>query len=88
MIVRGVRLLFVCLLFVTLFVPPWFLWTAEDMKIWKEKKSCVSMCRCATEKKISKRVDISAFGDFFSANKQWTISVKALLYRGLLLAQR
>ena len=39
------------------------------------------MCRCATEKKNPKKVIFLAFGDFFSANDQWPISVKALLHR-------
>ena len=42
-------------------------------------KSFVLMSRCATAKKISKKIVFSASGDFFSANDQWPISVKALL---------
>ena len=46
------------------------------------------MSRCATAKKISKKVVFSASGDFFPANEQWHINVKAYLHRVLLLAQR
>ena len=41
---------------------------SKRLKIWnfgKNKKSCASMCRCATEKKISQKVIFLASGDFF-----------------------
>jgi len=48
----------------------------------------MSRCVDVQQQKNSKIVVFLASGDFFLANDQWPISVKALLHRGLLLAQR
>ena len=46
------------------------------------------MGRCASEKKISKKVIFPVSGDFVRLTNNGPLSVKALLHRGLLLAQR
>jgi len=46
------------------------------------------MSRCATAKKILKKVIFLASGDLFLLTNNGPLSVKSLLHQGLLLAQR
>ena len=65
-----------------------------DLKSLESIFSCILTKKFRLDRQMCNREDnfeksrFSAFGDFFSANEQWPISVKALLHRGLLLAQR